>query len=79
MFLYLLLYSEFQFIALLSLPYEGRWPGECRVGGVKAYHYCGTKANLSPLSRQRRQLPSEGSLGNAKSQFANKSFYLLTK
>ena len=54
---------KFQFIALTSLPYEGRWPGECRVGGVKAYQFCGRKANLSPLSRLWRQLPSEGSLG----------------
>ena len=61
---------KFQFIAPSSLPYEGRWPGECRVGGVKAYQFCGTKANLSPLSRLRRQLPSEGSLGSDKSQFA---------
>ena len=60
---------KFQFIALTSLPYEGRWPGECRVGGVKAYQSCDAKPNLSPLSRLRRQLPSEGSLGNDKSQF----------
>ena len=60
---------KFQFIAPLSLPFEGRWPGERRVGGVKAYQFCGVKSSLSPLSRLRRQLPSKGSLGNDKSQF----------
>ena len=63
------LHFKFQFIALTSLPYEGRWPGECRVGGVKAYLFCGTKADLSPLSRLRRQLPTEGSHWNDKTQF----------
>ena len=53
---------------LLSLPFEGRWPGERRGGGVKIYQFCGVKPNLSPLSRLWRQLPSEGSLGNDKSQ-----------
>ena len=61
---------KFQFIAPSSLPYKGRWPGERRVGGVKAYQFCGVKSSLSPLSRLRRQLPSKGSLGNDKSQLA---------
>ena len=79
MFLYLLLYSKFQFIALFkTFPLGGRCPRKGADEG-KILPLISQKSKIFASFSPGRSFCAYGAKEYDKSQFANKSFYLLTK